>query len=143
MIDFLQYKPGRLTSAAKFRVWMPGTADSCSILEALLDAPDGRKMLRLFDEVVMTGLPKDNIEKCRHLEGPVFELKRGPKRGPKLRVFGFRDKERIVLPEINLKKRDDNPAPYIRKCLAFREHYMQAQQTNQIKVHYLTTQEGK
>lgn len=125
------------SATENFEICFPGKSEEdCETLQELLKAPKSelRKLIQEFDRIIEHGLPSANKQKCRHLKGKVFELKVGPAKGPKIRVFGFRDGPRIVLADANHAKREDDPEKNIKKVENARRRYTNAKNRKTIVV---------
>ena len=113
--------------------------NQCMVLDDLRamdrSIPAVQAMNALLKDYVPThGPPLDNRNYCSPLGDGIFQLKRGPKKGKKLRVpFFYRPGKRVVCTEAALKT-DKLPRAVINRAHALRNDYLTDEANNAIEI---------
>jgi len=110
----------------------------CQVLDVLLGDKRGEKVLQaLLESVPMYGMRFDNSDICKLLKPTslgIWEFRRQPVRGPKLRITFFRDDRRIVLLRA-FWKRDELPRTEVTKADDLKGEYFSAKKAGTLEVH--------
>lgn len=105
-----------------------GESGVLSLLDSV-DEATRAKMLQLLDAVSQHGIPR-NIEKARHLEGEIWELKPGP-----LRILFFmRPGRLIILTQGFRKKNKAATRAEIATATRLMKQYLEDEQHAQLEV---------
>ena len=115
---------------------------ACQVLDFLANAAseaDARKMFVLLeDRVAGHGPPSNNENMSKYLRDDIFEFKRGPKRGPKLRVlwfYGGSGRRRTVICSIALLKDTGAiPPAEIDRSIAVRDRYLKDEEDGRLEI---------
>jgi hypothetical protein len=108
--------------------------DVCPVLDFLLNPREGQQAARrafyafLRESVPMYGPQEENTELCfrmRPYEDGLFEFRKQPRHGPKLRVLFFRDGKRIICVDGFLKT-NETPQRKLTEAAAVRRRYFEA-----------------
>ena len=94
------------------------------------------KMKALLEQTVANNGPDlHNENMARYLYDEIYEFKRGPKTGAKIRVIFFRDnaQKRVICTEAYVKT-NDSPAPYVTRAVELHKQYKQALDGNEIRI---------
>ncbi len=95
-----------------------------------------KKMNALLEQRVANyGPDLHNNDMVKHLDRGIYEFKRGPRTGAKIRVVFFRDdgQKRVICTEA-LTKRDENLAPFIKTAKKIQLQYTQALNNCEIRI---------
>lgn len=92
-----------------------------------------RMISRLRGRIAEHGPEFDNEEKVKHLEDGIYEFREQPSRGPKPRVYFFRDDSRVICTEAFMK-RNENINRFIQSAKELRTQYQQGKRANQIEI---------
>jgi len=105
--------------------------ETCAVLDFLLGKREGQQAVRrglysfLKETVPHYGPQEDNVELCcrmRPYEDGVFEFRKQPRRGPKVRVLFFMDEKRIICANGFLKT-DMTPPHKLKEAAEARRRY--------------------
>ncbi len=116
---------GRIAYRDKWAVLAITDGNDCQVLEFLgvLDAKPAKKLRTLIDTTLRQfvpehGPPLHNEHQAKHLDGDVYEFKRGPKTGPKVRITFFMPKapRRTVVCVEAFKKRGEDLGKQIKRA---------------------------
>lgn len=114
----------------------------CQVLKFLLNEEPvdlGTRMLAQIEQSVRdSGPPKHNEELSKHLEGKVYEFRKGPKKGKKLRVVWFYSpppNQRTVVCVEAFHKREETPKGVIVRTEALADQYAEALKNKTLKVY--------
>ncbi len=112
--------------------------DDCQVLDFLgshSDTPAARQMLAMLKEYVPTnGTPKHNQNMSKHLDGNIFEFKKGPKTGKKLRVLYFFDEGNVVVCTTAFTKGEKTPDGVIDAAENVRTDYLNAKKSKKLNI---------
>lgn len=110
----------------------------CPVLEFLLDRSvyknDKTKMITLLSDKVPIRGPSKSENFSKHLEGNIFEFKRGPRRGLKIRVLYFYGQNRLIICTHAFMKSNKTPQNLIENAEKIRTEYLRDKKLNQIKI---------
>jgi len=110
----------------------------CPLLKFLLEDVDSKrdkiKMVTLLADYLPTNGPPHNTNISKHLDGKIFEFKKGPKKGPKIRVFYFYDKGNMIICTHGIIKRDDDLTNHITESNLIRERYLVDKSNGNIEI---------
>jgi len=95
-------------------------------------SPHARKMRALIQHTARNGPPHDP-RKSKKLRDDIFELRTGPKKGPKLRVFYFYDAGKMVICTHSVWKREAVPEE-IDRAVAWKNRYLLAKQRGEVEI---------
>jgi hypothetical protein len=100
----------------------------------------GRAMLALLkDRVAKLGPPTDNAALCSHVEGEIWEFRKGT-----VRVFWFYDEGRVVVGALAYKKQKQKaPRRHINTAKDLRDAYLGAKKAGGLEIEELTRSEEK
>ncbi|MGI8739491.1 MAG: type II toxin-antitoxin system RelE/ParE family toxin [Gammaproteobacteria bacterium] len=99
-----------------------------------LDQRQARKLLYFLDRVIPEHGPrKHNDQQYKHLEGDVYEIKAGPKRGAEVRILCFEGKRAVICTE-GITKRDKTPSSSIERSQTLCDTYKQAIVSGSIEI---------
>lgn len=116
--------------------------ETCALLEFLLSPREGQQATRrglysfLRETVPEYGPQEDNLDLCarmRPYEDGLFEFRKQPSKGPKVRVLFFRDERRIICVDGFLKT-DETPQRKLTEAAEIRRRYFEAQRKKQIEI---------
>ena len=119
--------------------------ERCNVLDVLgrLGGFAGKRMLRTLDTHIPEHGPDfRNREKVKHLDGDIYELREQPLKGPKPRVYFFRDGDLGIVTTEADGKRDEDPAPFIKKAKEIRTQYLAAKAMGQIVIEKIKRNRG-
>jgi len=92
-------------------------------------------MLAMLKEYVPTnGPPKQNQNMSKHLNGNIFEFKRGPKAGRKYRVLYFFDERNVVVCTTAFTKGEKTPDGVIDAAENIRTDYLNAKKSKKLDI---------
>jgi putative component of toxin-antitoxin plasmid stabilization module len=94
--------------------------------------PPSERMRALIRRVAQSGPPRDPQKSAALREG-LFEFKTGAKKGPKLRVFWFYDKGKVIICTHGVWKREAVPTE-IDKAIATKKRYFNAQRQKRLSI---------
>jgi hypothetical protein len=120
--------------------------EHCNVLDVLsrLHGPAAMRMLRTLDSHIPERGPDfRNRDKVKHLDGEIWELREQPLKGPKPRVYFFKDGDRTIVTTEANGKRDDDTAPFIKRAKDIRTRYLAAKALGQIVVEKLKRSRGE
>lgn len=105
-----------------------------TVWDVLLEDPDrhAQRMRALILHTALHGPPHDD-RKSKKLRDDIFELRAGPKKGPKLRVFFFYDAGNIVICTHSVWKRQAVPEE-IDKAVAWKNRYLRAKARGEVEI---------
>ena len=125
----------------KWTVYAYADSDgNCEVLDFLASLSGNDKRLAakmaviLYEHVPQNGPQKDNENFCKKLRDHTFEFKRGHKRGVKIRVLFFYDRNNVVICTCGLLKTNKTPQNLIDKNERVRKDYLKDKADNKIKV---------
>ena len=112
--------------------------EDCQILDHLivskLSSPAWRKMTARLTQMVPENGPEfNNRKKVKMQDDGIYAFREQPPRGPKPRVYFFRDGNDLICTEA-IDKRNDNVTGIIRNAKIVRERYFEAKESNQIEI---------
>jgi hypothetical protein len=111
--------------------------DQCNVLASLIaiGSPGAHRMLgTLRNYIPEYGPDFRNIEKVKNLGDGIYSLREQPKKGPKPRVFFFKDGATVIVATEATAKRDDDISGFIRRAKDIRARYMQAKTLGQLQI---------
>jgi len=118
--------------------------DECPVLESLHILSRGnRAAVRMLQKLRMSmpesGPNYHNPEKVKKLTGvtDIFELREQPGRGPKIRVFFFKDGKKVIICTNAFEKRNKTPEAVVDAAVKAKERYFKAKNLNQLYVEIL------
>ncbi len=117
--------------------------DSCQVFDFIwgLDRPHRNKLLSLLQEYVPRhGPPRHNKQQAKHLDGHIWEFRKGPRRGAKYRILFFTDERNIVVCTNAFVKRSTTPPGEIQKAQTIYDQYKIDKQEGRIEVVEVTDQ---
>jgi len=105
-----------------------------TVWDDLVEDPDrhAQRMRALIQHTARNGPPHDD-RKSKPLRDGIFELRTGPKKGPKLRVFYFYDAGKMVICTHSVWKREAVPEE-IDKALAWKSRYLLAKSRGTVEI---------
>lgn len=93
-----------------------------------------RMLAMLREHIPEHGPDFKNREKVKQLDDGIYELREQPKKGPKPRVFFFKDGDRVIVTTEATAKKDDDVSGFIEKAKQRRAAYMSAKALGQTEV---------
>ena len=105
-----------------------------TVWDHLVEDPDrhARRMRALLHHTARDGPPHDP-RKSKPLRDGIFELRQGPKKGPKLRVFYFYDAGRMVICTHAAWKREAVPEE-IDRAVVWKARYFRAKARGAVEI---------
>jgi len=130
-MDLLEYSKDIWT------IYFHAKGEDCPLVGFLLDAGKYKneklKMLSLLDHVSTNG-PRRRDDFSKHLSGHIFEFKRGPKNGAKIRILYFYDENKIIICTHVFMKREETPQKKIKEAEKIRSKYIEAKKNGNINI---------
>ena len=112
----------------------------CDVLDTLrsMAGHGGKKMLATLTEYIPEHGPNfGNREKVKHLADDIWELREQPRKGPKPRVYFFRDGEFVVVATQAYEKRNETATPFIERARLVRAQYRRDKKSGLIEIEEL------
>lgn len=112
--------------------------EDCQILDHILNNMGSNKLwkkmrARLTLVIPDKGPQLDNVRKAELYRDGIGALKEHKSKGPKARIYYFRDRNRLICTEA-FDKRGENINPFIDRALDIKQQYNTAKQQNDIHI---------
>ena len=114
----------------------------CDVLDFLLEKRYGQQAMRrslfafLRESVPLHGPQEDNLELCQRMrpfEDGLYEFRKQPSRGQKVRVLFFKDGHRVICVNGFLKT-DETPRRKLSEAVASRQRYFEDRRRGNIEI---------